>query len=86
MNCNKYYKKIGLDFGRDFYEGIHANIGGMVKTTNYVGNYIVKKYKLSKTKLSKNEKKSWKEATNRWIKEVRDPGLKKVANFKATKV
>ena len=86
LNCNKYYKKIGLDFGRDFYEGIHANIGGMVKTTNYVGNYIVKKYKLSKTKLSKKEKKSWKKATDLWIKEVRTPGLKKVAQFKATKV
>jgi len=86
LNLNKYYKEIGLDFSRDFYEGIHTNISGMVKVTNYVGKYIVKNYKLGKTKLSKSEKKSWQNATNLWIKEVRTPGLKKVKSFKATKV
>ncbi len=83
LNCNKYYKKIGLDFKRDFYDEKHANISGMVKVTNYVAKYIVKNYKLGKTKLSKAEKKSWQTATNLWIKEVRTPGLAKVKGFKA---
>ncbi len=83
LNCNKYYKKIGLDFKRDFYDDKHANISGMVKVTNYVAKYIVKNYKLGKTKLSKAEKKSWQTATNLWIKNVRTPGLAKVKKFKA---
>ena len=86
LNCNKYYKKIGLDFMCDFYDEKHANISGMVKVTNFVGKYIVKNYKLGKTKLTKQERKSWKIAKNLWIENVRKPGLEKIAKFKEKKL
>lgn len=83
LNCNKYYKKIGLDFSCDYYDEKHTNISGMVKVTNFVGKYIKNNYKLKKSKLTSSQKSEWKQASKLWIDEVRTPMQSKITKYKA---
>lgn len=78
LNCNKRYDEIGIDFASDFYDDEHANTKGVVKVTNYLAKHIIDYYKLEKTKLTKEQQKEWQEASDKWVKEVREPGLKKI--------
>ena len=75
LNCNKLYDEIGIDFEWDFYDAKHTNIRGAIKVTNYVGDYMVKKYNLKPTKLTKSQKAEWDTALEKWNEEVRVPGL-----------
>lgn len=84
FNCNKIYKKIGLDFSYDFYDVKHTNISGMVKFTNFIGKYIINKYNLKKSKLNSKQKAEWKKAADLWIKEVRTPVLENIEKYKKT--
>lgn len=83
LSCNKKYDEIGIDFSTDFYDTAHSNISGIVKVTGYIGKYIVNEYSLSATKLTEAQKKDWDSATNAYIKEVRQPGIKKIKDYVA---
>lgn len=75
---NKLMHEIGLDFEEDFYDDMHVNIRGMVKFTDYVSNYLIKTYNIEAQSLNKTQEAEWKIATQKWIEEVRDPGIKSV--------
>ena len=75
---NKLMKQIGLDFKYDFYDDMHVNIKGMIKFTDYVSNYLIKNYEIEKAVLNKQQKQEWETACNKWIKEVKKPGIKNV--------
>lgn len=75
---NKLVNEMGIDFTTDFYDNKHTNTKGMVKVTNFVADYLIEKYDLKKTKLSKEQQKEWQEAADKWIKEVREPGILKI--------
>lgn len=83
LNCNRLYKEIGIDFSTDFYDEGHANTSGMVKVTNYLGKYLADKYNLKKTKLTAEQQAEWEIASEKWITEVREPGLKKISDYVA---
>lgn len=81
INFNKLYKELNLDFSTDFYDNKHTNIGGMVKFSNYIGNYLKENYDLKETPLSPKQKKEWDTATKLWIENEREPGLEKIKNY-----
>lgn len=81
LNCNKLIDEIGIDFSYDFYDDKHTNVNGMVKVTNYVGQYLIDKYDLKKSELTDEQKKDWDTATDKWIKEIREPGIQKVKDY-----
>ncbi len=78
LNCNKRYDEIGIDFATDFYDDEHSNTKGIVKVTNYLAKHIIDYYDLEKTELTKEQQKDWQEAAEKWVSEVREPGLKKI--------
>ena len=55
----------------------------MVKVTNYLGKYLADKYNLEKTKLTAEQQAEWEIASEKWITEVREPGLKKISDYVA---
>ena len=46
LNTNDYYKEIGLDYSKDFYDNNHTNVFGAEKYTDFVAKYIDEKYNL----------------------------------------
>ena len=83
LNCNRRYDEIGIDFSSDFYDDEHSNTQGIVKVTNYLAKHIIDYYKLEKTELTEAQAKDWQTASDKWVKEVREPGLKKVKEYVA---
>lgn len=83
LNCNKRYDEIGIDFASDFYDDEHSNTKGIVKVTNYLAKHIIDYYKLEKTELTDAQAKDWAEASEKWVNEVRDPGIKKINDYVA---
>jgi len=75
---NKLMREIGLDFELDFYDDMHVNIKGMVKFTDYISDYLIKNYKIKKSKLTESQKAEWETACEKWIREVKQPGIKNV--------
>lgn len=81
LNGNKLIKKMNINFSTDFYDDKHTNINGMVKVTDYVGQYLIDTYGLKESDLSDEQRESWDYATEKWIAEVREPGLEKVRKY-----
>ena len=75
---NKLMKQIGLDFRYDFYDDMHVNIKGMIKFTDYISDYLIKNYDIKKSELTKSQKAEWDTACEKWISEVKEPGIKNV--------
>jgi hypothetical protein len=46
LNCNDYYKEIGLDYSTDFYNENHVNVLGADKYTAFVTEHLTKNYSL----------------------------------------
>ena len=46
LNTNDHYKEIGLDYNKDLYNNNHVNVFGAEKYTDFVAEYIDKKYDL----------------------------------------
>lgn len=46
LNTNDYYKEIGLDYSRDYYDASHVNIFGADKYTRFVADYLLEHYEL----------------------------------------
>ena len=82
---NKLMREIGLDFEVDFYDDMHVNIKGMVKFTDYISEYLIKNYKIKKSKLTESQKNEWETACEKWIREVKEPGIKNVEKMIAEK-
>ncbi len=75
---NKRIKEMDIDFLVDYYDDKHTNTKGMVKVTNYVTEYLIEKYDLQKSELTEEQKADWDTASEKWVKEVREPGIAKV--------
>lgn len=84
LNCNKYYDEIGIDFSTDFYDNKHTNTLGAVKTTKYLGQYLIKEYNLQKSELTEEQAKEWQEAADLWYSKVYKKSVARI-NKKAGK-
>ncbi len=82
---NKLKNQMNVDFTVDYYDNKHTNTKGMVKVTNYVANYLIEKYDLQKTVLTEEQQKSWQEAADKWVSEVKEPGIKKIDEIVASR-
>ena len=83
---NKLVHEIGLDFEEDYYDDMHVNVRGMVKFTDYISDYLINKYDIDKSELTEEQKAEWDTASEKWISEVKEPGIKtvneKIAKYK----
>lgn len=64
LNLEKDYKKIGIDFKKDFESNEHMNIYGQKKFTSYLGNLLCKKYGIGESQLSDTSKERWEQAAD----------------------
>lgn len=78
ISGNKLVHEMGINFEEDYYDDMHVNVRGMVKFTDYISNYLIKNYNIEKTELTESQKAEWDTASQKWIEEVRDPGIEKV--------
>lgn len=46
LNLCDYIDETGLDFSRDYSDGMHVNIAGAMKITDFLGKYLTENYEL----------------------------------------
>lgn len=65
LNCNYYYKDMGIDFSTDFYNDRHVNTLGAVKVTNFLSKYITENFTIS-SKHTSSTTAEWNKAYETW--------------------
>lgn len=65
LNCNYYYKDIGIDYSTDFYNDRHVNTLGAIKVTNFLSKYIADNFTFS-AKHTDSTVAEWNKAYKVW--------------------
>lgn len=68
INTNNYYREIGLDFSKDFYNVRHVNLFGAEKYTAFLEKYIKENYDLPDHR-TEEEYKTWHDEYARFAQE-----------------
>ncbi|EOS43377.1 hypothetical protein C810_03865 [Lachnospiraceae bacterium A2] len=68
INANDYYREIGLDFSKDFYNIRHVNLFGAEKYTAFLEKYIKENYDLPDHR-TEEEYKTWHDEYARFAQE-----------------
>lgn len=85
VNGNSLVKEMGIDFKYDYFDTTHTNITGAKKVTSYMVEYLIDKYDLKKSTLTKEQKKDWDKIKKTWYKECLAPSEEYISKIKASR-